>query len=80
MGLRRPQLKLTHEGAIASVFPKRRCRYPPAAAYPADRPVVSEDIAKTLYHLMGVEDLEAIDREGRPFNLLPEGRALTELL
>jgi len=50
------------------------------AAYPADRPVAPEDIAKTLYHVMGVDDLEAIDREGRPFNLLPEGRALTELL
>lgn len=50
------------------------------AAYPADRPVTPEDIAKTVYHVMGVDDLEAIDREGRPFNLMPEGRALTELL
>jgi hypothetical protein len=50
------------------------------AAYPADRPVAPEDIARTVYHVMGVDDLEAIDREGRPFNLLPEGRALTELL
>jgi uncharacterized protein (DUF1501 family) len=50
------------------------------AAYPADRPVAPEDIAKTVYHLMGVNDLEAIDREGRPFNLLSEGRVLTELL
>ncbi len=50
------------------------------AAYPADRPVAPEDIAKTLYHLMGVDDLEAIDREGRPFHLLPEGRVLTDLL
>jgi hypothetical protein len=49
------------------------------AAYPADRPVAPEDIAKTLYHVMGISDLEAIDREGRPFNLLPEGRTLTEL-
>ena len=50
------------------------------AAYPADHPVAPEDIAKTVYHLMGVDDLEAIDREGRPFNLLSEGRVLTELL
>lgn len=50
------------------------------AAYPADRPVAPEDIAKTVYHVMGVEDLQAMDREGRPFHLLPEGRALTELL
>ncbi|HEY7155650.1 MAG TPA: DUF1501 domain-containing protein [Gemmataceae bacterium] len=50
------------------------------AAYPADRPVTPEDIAKTVYHAMGVDNLEAIDREGRPFDLMPEGRALTELL
>lgn len=50
------------------------------AAYPADRPVAPEDIARTVYHLMGVDNLEAIDREGRPFNLLPEGRVLAELL
>jgi uncharacterized protein (DUF1501 family) len=50
------------------------------AAYPADRPVAPEDIAKTIYHLMGIDDLQAIDREGRPFDLMPEGRALTELL
>jgi hypothetical protein len=50
------------------------------AAYPADHPVAPEDIARTVYHLMGVDDLEAIDREGRPFNLLSEGRVLTELL
>lgn len=50
------------------------------AAYPADRPVAPEDIARTVYHVMGIDRLEAIDREGRPFHLLPEGRALTELL
>jgi uncharacterized protein (DUF1501 family) len=49
------------------------------AAYPADRPVAPEDVTKTVYHAMGLPDLEAIDREGRPFHLLPEGRALTEL-
>jgi hypothetical protein len=50
------------------------------AAYPADRPVAPEDVAKTLYHLMGIDDLTATDREGRPFDLLPEGRVLTDLL
>ena len=49
------------------------------AAYPADKPVAPEGVAKTVYHAMGIEDLEATDREGRPFHLLPEGRALTEL-
>jgi uncharacterized protein (DUF1501 family) len=48
-------------------------------AYPADRCVAPEDIAKTVYHAMGIDNLEATDREGRPFHLMPEGRALTEL-
>jgi hypothetical protein len=49
------------------------------AAYPADRPVGPEDIARTVYHAMGIDDLEAIDREGRPFNLLPDGKVIREL-
>jgi hypothetical protein len=49
------------------------------AAYPADRPVAPEDVARTVYHAMGIHDLEAVDREGKPFNLMPEGKALTEL-
>lgn len=35
---------------------------------------------KTIYHDSGVEDLQAIDREGWPFDLMPEGRTLMELL
>ena len=38
-----------------------------------------EDVTKTVYDALGLPDLEATDREGRPFHLLPEGRALTEL-
>jgi hypothetical protein len=49
------------------------------AAFPADRPVAPEDIAKTVYFAMGIDNLEAVDREGRPFNLLPEGRPIREL-
>lgn len=49
------------------------------AAYPADHPVAPEDIAKTIYHAMGIEDLAAVDREGRPFNLLEEGTPLSGL-
>ena len=49
------------------------------AAYPADLPVAPEDIAKTVYHAMGIEDLTATDPSGRAFQLLDEGRALTEL-
>jgi hypothetical protein len=48
-------------------------------AYPKDRPVRPEDVAKTIYAAMGIDDLEAIDREGRPFNILPEGAPLTDL-
>lgn len=47
--------------------------------YPAERPVTPADITKTVYHAMGVHNLEAMDIEGRPYNLLTEGNALTEL-
>src|SRR5262249_34853492 len=43
------------------------------AAYPADRTVAPEDVARTVYAAMGVEDLEATDREGRRFQLMPGG-------
>ena len=49
------------------------------AAYPADLPVAPEDIAKTVYHAMGIDDLTAIDKGGRPYNLMEEGRPLIEL-
>ncbi len=49
------------------------------AAYPADKKVAPEDIARTVYHAMGIEDLEAVDREGKPFHLLPDGMAIKEL-
>lgn len=48
-------------------------------AYPADHPVGPGDIARTMFHAMGIDDSEALDREGRPFALLPEGRALAGL-
>ena len=48
-------------------------------AYPADKPVAPEDVARTLYHAMGIDDMEAHDREGKSFNLLPEGKVLGEL-
>ncbi len=49
------------------------------AAYPKDNPIGPEDIAKTVYHAMGIHNLEATDIQGRPYNLLEEGRALTQL-
>jgi uncharacterized protein (DUF1501 family) len=48
-------------------------------AYPADKPVAPEDITRTVYHAMGIDDLQAVDREGRPFHLLREGKPITEL-
>jgi uncharacterized protein (DUF1501 family) len=47
--------------------------------YPADNPVTPADIAKTVYHAMGVHDLEARDRDGRVFNLLAEGEPIVSL-
>ena len=47
--------------------------------YPKDRPIDPADVTRTVYHAMGVTDLKATDRGGRPFNLIDEGRPLTEL-
>ena len=47
--------------------------------YPADKPLTPADITKTVYHAMGVHDLEAVDPQGRPYNLLAEGRPILEL-
>jgi uncharacterized protein (DUF1501 family) len=47
--------------------------------YPAQHPLTPADIAKTVYHAMGIDDLEAVDNQGRPYNLLTEGRPLVEL-
>ena len=49
------------------------------AGYPADKPIKPSDVTKTVYHAMGIQDLEARDRQNRPYNLLPEGSAITEL-
>ncbi|WP_152053537.1 DUF1501 domain-containing protein [Tautonia marina] len=49
------------------------------AAYPADRPVTPADVTHTVYHAMGIHDLEATDRQGRPFSLLAEGAPIQSL-
>jgi uncharacterized protein (DUF1501 family) len=49
------------------------------AEYPADRPVTPAHIARTVYHAMGIEHLEARDKDGRVFNLLDDGEPLTAL-
>ena len=50
------------------------------AEYPADRPVTPSDVTKTVYRAMGIDDLQAVDREGRPYNLLAEGSPISDLL
>lgn len=47
--------------------------------YPADNPVTPADVAKTVYHAMGVHDLDARDRDGRTFNLLADGEPIVSL-
>lgn len=47
--------------------------------YPAIQPVTPADVTKTVYHAMGIDDLEAVDLQGRPFNLLAEGKPILEL-
>lgn len=47
--------------------------------YPDENPLGPEDITKTVYHAMGIDDLTAETPDGRPFNLLEDGRSLTEL-
>jgi uncharacterized protein (DUF1501 family) len=49
------------------------------AEYPDQNPVAPEHIAHTVFHALGINDLTATDREGRPFQLLDDGRPLTEL-
>ena len=47
--------------------------------YPADRPVTPAHVTHTIYHAMGIRDLEAADPEGRPINLLADGAPLVSL-
>ncbi|MEX2558702.1 MAG: DUF1501 domain-containing protein, partial [Pirellulales bacterium] len=49
------------------------------AEFPADHPVTPADVTKTVYHAMGIHDLEAHDREGRPYSLLAEGNPILDL-
>lgn len=49
------------------------------AEYPANRPVTPADVTKTVYHAMGIDNLEAADSQGRPYNLLDEGHPIVDL-
>ena len=47
--------------------------------YPKDNPITPADVAHTVYHAMGLPDLQAIDEQGRPFSLLDAGQPLYSL-
>jgi hypothetical protein len=47
--------------------------------FPADDPVTPADVSKTVYHAMGIHDLNAADSQNRPYNLLAEGKPITAL-
>ena len=47
--------------------------------YPADKPVTPAHVAHTVYHAMGVTDLQARDAQNRPFQLLDSGEPLYDL-
>ena len=49
------------------------------AEYPSSRPVTPADVTKTVYHAMGIDNLEALDKQNRPFNLLDTGEPLVDL-
>lgn len=49
------------------------------AEFPANNPVTPADVTKTVYHAMGIHNLESFDNQGRPIDLLAEGQAITEL-
>ena len=47
--------------------------------YPALQPLTPADIAKTVYHAMGINDLQATDSQGRKYNLLEDGKPVLQL-
>src|SRR4026207_192518 len=49
------------------------------AEYPADTVVTPADITQAVYRAMGINNLEAFDKQNRPYNLLAEGTAIADL-
>ena len=47
--------------------------------YPADLAITPAHVTHTVYHAMGIDNLEARDPQGRVYNLLAEGEPLTTL-
>ncbi|MCA9173852.1 MAG: DUF1501 domain-containing protein [Planctomycetales bacterium] len=50
----------------------------PVGAYPVENVITPAEVTQTVYHAMGVDKL-VIEENGRPVNLLDNGRPLTEL-
>jgi hypothetical protein len=49
--------------------------------HPSSNPVTPADVVATIYHCLGIAgDLELQDRLGRPFQLVPWGSLIRELL
>jgi len=48
-------------------------------AYPDKNPVAPEDIAKTVYYAMGIDDIRPVGREERPVPILEEGAPIKAL-
>jgi Protein of unknown function (DUF1501) len=51
----------------------------PLGQYPAEKPVTPAHVLHTVYHAMGVTNLQAQDAQGRPYQLLSHGEPLYEL-
>ena len=52
----------------------------PDGGLPADRPVGPNDVLATLYRHLGIDpSLHAVNLQGRPIQLLPDGKAIDEL-
>ena len=49
------------------------------AEYPENLPIGPEDIARTVYHAMGIEDQQSQTMQDQPFEILGKGRPLVEI-
>lgn len=47
--------------------------------YPSDKPLTPADVTRTVYHAMGITDLQAFDNQNRPYDLLADGHVIDEL-
>ena len=49
------------------------------AEYPENLPIGPEDIARTVYHAMGIENQQPQTMQDQPFEILGKGRPLVEI-